>query len=80
MSKNILQKKLMKEKYIINARIVDPKRNIDEVGGLIIDSKGLIKAVGKKVTQGNLPSNSKKIDLKKMLIIMKKVPSSIVKK
>ena len=69
MSKNILQKKLMKEKYIINARIVDPKRNIDEVGGLIIDSKGLIKAVGKKVTQGNLPSNSKKIDLKKNVLM-----------
>ena len=46
----------MKEKYLINARIIDPKNQIDEIGGLIIDSKGLIKAVGKKVTNGNLPS------------------------
>ena len=46
----------MKEKYLINARIVDPKNGIDEIGGLIIDSKGLIKAVGKKVSNGNLPN------------------------
>ena len=31
----------MKEKYLINARIIDPKNQIDEIGGLIIDSKGL---------------------------------------
>ena len=34
----------MKEKYLINARIIDPKNNLDEIGGLIIDSKGLIKS------------------------------------
>ena len=39
----------MKEKYLINARIIDPKNNIDEIGGLIIDSKGQIKDVGKKL-------------------------------
>ena len=39
----------MKEKYLINARIVDPKNQMDEIGGLIIDSKGLIKAIGKIV-------------------------------
>ena len=38
----------MKEKYLTNARIIDPKNQIDEIGGLIIDTKGLIKAVGKK--------------------------------
>ena len=43
----------MKEKYLINARIIDPKNSLDEIGGLIIDSKGLIKAVGKKVANGN---------------------------
>ena len=32
----------MKEKYLINGRIIDPKNKIDEIGGLIIDSKGLI--------------------------------------
>ena len=59
----------MKEKYLINARIIDPKNNIDEMGGLIIDSKGLIKAVGKKVANGNLPSSADKIDLKKQVLI-----------
>ena len=59
----------MKEKYLINARIIDPKNNIDEIGGLIIDSNGLIKAVGKKVSNGNLPASAKKIDLKKKILI-----------
>ena len=59
----------MKEKYIINARIIDPKNNLDEIGGLIIDSKGLIKAVGKKVAHGNLPSSVDKIDLKTQTLI-----------
>jgi len=59
----------MKEKYLINARIIDPKNYLDEVGGLIIDSKGLIKAVGKKVANGNIPSTADKIDLKKQVLI-----------
>ena len=54
----------MKEIHLINARIIDPKNNLDEIGGLIIDSKGLIKAVGEKVTNGNLPSEAKKLTLK----------------
>ena len=60
---------MMKEKYLINARIIDPKNDLDEVGGLIIDSKGLIKAVGKDVANGNLPSSANKIDLKKQVLI-----------
>ncbi len=59
----------MKEKYLINARIIDPKNDLDEIGGLIIDSKGLIKASGKKVANGNLPSSATKIDLKKQVLI-----------
>ena len=59
----------MKEKYLINARVIDPKNNIDEIGGLIIDSKGLIKASGKKVSNGNLPSGVEKIDLKKQVLM-----------
>ena len=59
----------MKEKYLINARIIDPKNDLDEIGGLIIDSRGLVKAVGKKVTNGNLPSSVDKIDLKKQVLI-----------
>ena len=59
----------MKETYLVNARILDPKNQIDEIGGLIIDSKRLIKASGKKVTNGNIPSAAKSIDLKKKLLI-----------
>ena len=59
----------MKEKYLINARIIDPKNQIEEIGGLIIDSKGMIKAVGKKVTNGNLPIKADKIDLKKQILM-----------
>ena len=59
----------MKEKYLINARIIDPKNNLDEVGGLIINSKGLIKACGKKVTIENLPTEAEKIDLKNNVLI-----------
>ena len=59
----------MKEKYLVNARIIDPKNDLDEIGGLIIDSNGLIKAVGKKVANGNLPSSVEKIDLKKQILI-----------
>ena len=59
----------MKEKYLINARIIDPKNQMDEIGGLIIDSNGKIKAVGKKVSNGNLPKNVEKIDLKKQVLM-----------
>ena len=59
----------MKEKYLINARIVDPKNQMDEIGGLVIDSKGLIKAVGKTVTADNLSNDAEKIDLKNKILI-----------
>jgi len=29
----------MKEKYLINARIIDPKNQMDEIGGLILTVK-----------------------------------------
>ena len=53
----------MKEIYLINARIIDPLYNKDEIGGLIIDSKGLIKAVGEEVSNANLPSGETIDDL-----------------
>ena len=48
----------MKEKYFIYARIIDPSQNLDEVGGLIVDEKGAIKAVGKNVKKGNIPAKA----------------------
>ena len=59
----------MKEKYLINARILDPKNKIDEIGGLIIDQKGQIKAVGKEVNKTNLPNEASKLDLNKKILI-----------
>ena len=59
----------MKEKNLINARIIDPKNQIDEIGGLIIDEKGCIKAVGKKISNENLPKDTEKIDLKNKILI-----------
>ena len=59
----------MKEKYLTNARIIDPKNDLDEIGGLIIDSEGLIKAAGKKVANGNLPTSADKINLNKQVLI-----------
>ena len=59
----------MKEKYFINGRIIDPSQNLDEIGGLIVDNKGKIKAVGKSVKKGNIPGKSEKIDLKGKVLI-----------
>tara|TARA_X000001036_G_scaffold192623_1_gene181661 strand:+ start:1964 stop:3271 length:1308 start_codon:yes stop_codon:yes gene_type:complete len=61
MSKNFLR---MKKQYFLNADIVDPKNNINENGGLIIDEKGKIEAIGKKVNKNNIPSREKITDLK----------------
>ena len=49
MLKNINGESKMKV-AIINARIIDTKNNIDEVGGILINEKGLIEACGSKVT------------------------------
>ena len=59
----------MKKKYLINGRIIDPKNQIDEIGGLIIDEKGLIKATGKKVSNENIPNEAEKIDLKGLILM-----------
>ena len=54
----------MKKQFFLNADIVDPKNNINENGGLIIDEKGKIEAIGKKVNKNNIPSREKITDLK----------------
>ena len=59
----------MKEKYFINARIIDPSQSIDEIGGLIVNSLGKIKAVGKSVKKENIPTKAEKIDLKGKVLI-----------
>ncbi len=59
----------MKEKYFINARIIDPSQNLDEVGGLIIDQKGKVKDIGKNIKKSNIPTKAEKIDLKGKILI-----------
>ena len=58
----------MKEKILINARIIDPSQKMDEKGSLIIDANGKIKSIGKKVKKINSP-NSEVFDLKGNLVI-----------
>ena len=54
----------MKMKLLINTRVIDPQNNIDEVGGILIDENGKIKAVGKKVTKDSAPKECEIIDCK----------------
>ena len=54
----------MKMKLLINTRVIDPQNNIDEVGGILIDENGKIKAIGKKVTMDNSPKECEIIDCK----------------
>ena len=58
----------MKEKYIINANIIDPRNNLQDIGGIIINDKGEVKAIGKKVTRLNIPKNAEVYDAKKNYI------------
>ena len=59
---------MMKKQYFLNAKIIDPKNSIDEIGGLIIGENGKIEAIGKKVNQNNIPSREKYTDLKEKFI------------
>ncbi len=52
------------KKYFLNAHIVDPYNSINEIGGLIVDEKGKIQSIGKKVNKNNIPSDAKFSDLK----------------
>jgi len=54
----------MKKKYFLNANIIDPQNSLDEVGGLIINEDGKVEAIGKKVSENNIPSREKHVDLK----------------
>ena len=58
----------MKEQYIINANIIDPRNNLQDIGGIIISDKGEVKAIGKKVTKLNIPKNVEVYDAKKNYI------------
>ena len=44
----------MKKKAIINVRIIDPKNNIDQVGGILINELGQIEKSGPEITKENV--------------------------
>jgi dihydroorotase len=54
----------MKMKLLINTRVIDPQNNINEVGGILIDENGKIKAVGKKITKDSASKECEIIDCK----------------
>jgi len=58
----------MKEKLLINARIIDPSQKMDEKGSIIIDDKGKIKAIGKNVKQSDAIS-AEVVDIKNHIVI-----------
>ncbi len=59
----------MKEKIFINARIVDPSQNIDEVGSVIVSAEGKIKSIGKNTKKTDASSSAEIFDLKKNILI-----------
>jgi len=58
----------MKEKILINARIIDPSQKMDEKGSVIIDDNGKIKAIGKNVKK-NESTSIDVVDIKNHIII-----------
>ena len=56
----------MKEKILMNARIIDPSQKMDEIGNIVIDEKGKIKSIGEKTKSSK---SAEKIDLKGLIAI-----------
>ena len=56
----------MKEKILMNVRIIDPSQKMDEIGNIVIDEKGKIKSIGKK---SDTSKTAEKIDLKGLIAI-----------
>ena len=59
----------MKEKILINARIIDPSQNIDEKGSLIIDENGKVKKIGKNIKKNDASSSAEIIDINNKILI-----------
>ena len=60
----------MKEKFLINARIIDPSQQMDEKGSLIVDENGKVKAIGKDVKKIDISSSAEIIDLKNNILLI----------
>ena len=59
----------MKEKIFINARIIDPSQQLDEIGSLILNEKGKVKAIGKNIKQNYTDKNAEIIDVKENILV-----------
>ena len=59
----------MKEKVLINARIIDPSQKMDEKGSVIIDKNGKIKAIGKNINKKTASETAELFDLKNKILI-----------
>jgi dihydroorotase len=59
----------MKEKIFINARIIDPSQQMDEIGSLILNEKGKVKAIGKNIKQNYTDKNAEIIDVKENILV-----------
>jgi len=59
----------MREKILINARIIDPSQKLDCIGGLVIDVNGKVKAIGKNIDNKIASKNAEIIDIKKNILI-----------
>ena len=59
----------MSEKIFINARIIDPSQKIDEIGSLILDKKGKVKAIGKNVKKSEAETSAEIFDIKGNVLI-----------
>ena len=59
----------MREKILINARIIDPSQKLDCIGGLVIDVNGKIKAIGKNIDNKIASKNAEIIDIKKNVLM-----------
>ena len=59
----------MKEKIFVNARIIDPSQKMDEVGSLILDEKGIVKAIGKNIKRGDAIKDAEIIDVKENVLV-----------
>ena len=59
----------MKEKIFINARIIDPSQKMDEIGSLILNDKGKVKAIGKNIKKKDASNDAEIIDIDGNILI-----------
>ena len=59
----------MKEKFFINARIIDPSQQMDEKGSVHVDVNGKIKAIGKNIKKPVSDQKFEIIDLEDNVLI-----------